>query len=118
MGGVAGGGPRKAGLPPAPAARRGVGAPEPRAAAEAARRAGLDPARQLEASLLAEAGLLGTPQPLALPARALETAAPGDFLGVGAYGEGAAARGLPAPGRPPPPPPPPPPHRPAPRTAL
>ncbi len=82
---------RKAELPPARVARLVLGAPEPRAAAEAARRAGLDPARQLEASLLAEAGLLGTPEPLALLARALETAAPGDFLVVGAYGEGADA---------------------------
>jgi len=82
---------RKAELPPARIARLVLGAPEPRAAAEAARRAGLDPARQLEASLLAEAGLLGTPEPLALLARALETAAPGDFLVVGAYGEGADA---------------------------
>src|SRR5207244_2346182 len=78
---------RKAELPPARVARLVLGAPEPRAAAEAARRAGFDPARQLEASLLAEAGLLGTPEPLALLARALETAAPGDFLVVGGYGE-------------------------------
>src|SRR5438128_111289 len=66
-------------------------APEPRAAAEAARRAGFDPARQLEASLLSEVGLLGTAEPLALLARSLETAAPGDFLVVAAYGEGADA---------------------------
>src|SRR5437773_2585196 len=85
---------RKAELPPACVARLVLGAPEPRAAAEAARRAGLDPARQLEASLVAEAGLLGTPEPLALLARPLETAAPGDFLAVGAYGEGADARVL------------------------
>src|SRR5438445_226771 len=82
---------RKAELPPARVARLVLGAPEPRAAGEAARRAGFDPARQLEASLLAEAGLLGTPEPLALLARALETVAPGDFLVVGAYGEGADA---------------------------
>src|SRR5881296_3016348 len=62
---------RKAELPPARVARLVLGAPEPRAAAEAARRAGLDPARQLEASLLAEAGLLGTPEPLALLARGI-----------------------------------------------
>jgi hydroxymethylglutaryl-CoA synthase len=80
---------RKAELPPARVARLVLGAPEPRAAAEAARRAGLDPAKQLEPSLLAEAGLLGSPEPLALLSRALETAAPGDFLVVGAYGEGA-----------------------------
>src|SRR5437667_4273585 len=82
---------RKAELPPARVARLALGAPEPRAAAEAARRAGFDPARQLEASLLSEAGLLGTAEPLALLARSLETAAPGDFLVVAAYGEGADA---------------------------
>src|SRR6184192_3071861 len=57
---------RKAELPPARVARLALGAPEPRAAAEAARRAGFDPARQLEASLLSEVGLLGTAEPLAL----------------------------------------------------
>src|SRR6266852_3200157 len=98
---------RKAELPPARVARLVLGAPEPRAAAEAARRAGLDPARQLEASLLAEAGLLGTPEPLALLVRALETAAPGDFLAVAASGEGADALVLPPTHRLPPPPPPP-----------
>src|SRR5207247_2270865 len=82
---------RKAELPPARVARLALGAPEPRAAAEAARRAGFDPARQLEASLLSEVGLLGTAEPLALLARSLETAAPGDFLVVAAYGEGADA---------------------------
>src|SRR6266849_2992099 len=81
---------RKAELPPARVARLVLGAPEPRAAAEAAKRAGFDPAR-VEASLLSEAGLLGTPEPLALLARSLETAAPGDFLAVAAYGEGADA---------------------------
>src|SRR5438067_2058010 len=82
---------RKAELPPARVARLALGAPGPRAAAEAARRAGFDPARQLEASLLSEVGLLGTAEPLALLARSLETAAPGDFLVVAAYGEGADA---------------------------
>src|SRR5207244_1625152 len=81
---------RKAELPPARVARLVLGAPEPRAAAEAAKRAGFDPAR-VEASLLSEAGLLGTPEPLALLVRSLETAAPGDFLVVAAYGEGADA---------------------------
>src|SRR5213592_2032518 len=82
---------RKAELPPARVARLALGAPEPRAAAEAARRAGFDPARQLEASLLAEVGLLGTAEPLALVARGLETAAGGDVQDVAAYGEGADA---------------------------
>src|SRR2546428_10978847 len=50
---------RKAQLPPARVARLVLGAPEPRAAAEGARRAGLHPAWQLEASLLPAAGLPG-----------------------------------------------------------
>src|SRR5256885_5889694 len=44
---------------------------------------------QLEPSLVTEAGLLGTAEPLVLLARSLETARPGDFLVTGAYGEGA-----------------------------
>jgi 3-hydroxy-3-methylglutaryl CoA synthase len=79
---------RKAELPPARIARLALAAPDVRAAAEAARRAGCDPGR-LEASLVGEAGILGTPEPLLLLARSLETAGPGDFLVVGGYGEGA-----------------------------
>jgi len=82
---------RKAELPPARVAKLALGAPDARAAAEAARRAGCDPARQLEASLLAEAGILGTPEPLVLLSRTLESAEPGDFVVVGGYGEGADA---------------------------
>jgi 3-hydroxy-3-methylglutaryl CoA synthase/uncharacterized OB-fold protein len=81
---------RRAELPPGRVARLALAAPDTRAAAEAAKRAGIDPTR-LEASLVAEAGILGTPEPLALLARALETAAPGDFLVVAAQGEGADA---------------------------
>src|SRR5437867_5354881 len=79
---------RKAELPPARVAKLALGAPDPRAAAEAAKRAGFD-ARQLEAPLVAEAGILGSAEPLALLSRSLESAAPGDFLVVGAWGEGA-----------------------------
>src|SRR2546430_17679984 len=109
---------RRAELPPARVARLALGAPEPRAAAEAARRAGFDPARQLEASLLSEVGLLGTAEPLALLARSLETAAPGDFLVVAAYGEGADALVLRATERLPAPRPRPPAHRLPPRIPL
>jgi 3-hydroxy-3-methylglutaryl CoA synthase/uncharacterized OB-fold protein len=82
---------RRAELPPARVARLALGAPDPRAAAEAARRAGCDPSRQLVPSLVGEAGILGCAEPLALLARALESAAPGDFLVAAAYGEGADA---------------------------
>ena len=82
---------RKAELPPAKVAKLALGAPDARAAAEVAKRLGCDPGRQLVPSLLAEAGFLGNPDPLVLLARALEDAAPGDFVVVGAYGEGADA---------------------------
>jgi hydroxymethylglutaryl-CoA synthase len=82
---------RKAELPPAQVARLALGAPDARAAADAAKRAGCDPARQLAPSLLAEAGILGCPEPLALLGRCLETAQPGDFVVVGGWGEGADA---------------------------
>src|SRR5215831_9000471 len=81
---------RRAEIPPARVAKVALGAPEPRAAAEAAEHAGLD-ARQLEAPLVGDVGILGSAEPLALLGRSLETAAPGDFIVVGAYGEGADA---------------------------
>ena len=82
---------RKAELPPARVAKLALGAPDPRGAAEAAKRAGFDPGRQLETSLVNEAGILGSAEPLALLSRSLETAAPGDFVVVAGWGEGADA---------------------------
>jgi hydroxymethylglutaryl-CoA synthase len=79
---------KRAELPPGRVAKVALGAPDPRAAGEAAKRAGLE-ARQLEASLVDEAGILGSAEPLALLSRSLEGASPGDFLVVGAWGEGA-----------------------------
>jgi 3-hydroxy-3-methylglutaryl CoA synthase/uncharacterized OB-fold protein len=81
---------KKAELPPSRIAKLALGAPDARAAAEAAKKAGCE-TRQLEASLASEAGILGTPEPLALLARSLETAAPGDFIVVAGWGEGADA---------------------------
>ncbi len=81
---------RKAELPPAKVTHLALGAPDTRAAADAAKRAGCDPTR-LVPSLVPEAGILGSPEPLVLLSRALETAAPGDFILVGAWGEGADA---------------------------
>ena len=82
---------RKAELPPARVAQLCLAAPDARTAADAAKRIGCDPATQLAPSLLGETGLLGTPDALVQLARALETAKPGDFLVVAAYGEGADA---------------------------
>ena len=81
---------RKAELPPSRVAKLALGAPDARGAAEAAKRAGFD-ARQLETPLVHEAGILGSAEPLALLSRSLETAAPGDFVVVAAWGEGADA---------------------------
>jgi uncharacterized OB-fold protein len=67
-----------------------LAAPDARAAQDAAKKLGADPAR-LVPSVVAEAGVLGTPDPLVLLARALETAKPGDLVVVAAYGEGADA---------------------------
>jgi 3-hydroxy-3-methylglutaryl CoA synthase/uncharacterized OB-fold protein len=79
---------RRAELPLSRIAKVALGAPDPRAAGEAAKRAGFE-ARQVETSLVAEAGILGSAEPLALLSRSLEQASPGDFLVLGAYGEGA-----------------------------
>lgn len=82
---------RKAELPAGKLAKVIVAAPDARGAADVAKRVGCDPAKQLEPSLATEAGMLGTAEPLVLLAKALETASPGDFIAVAAYGEGADA---------------------------
>jgi 3-hydroxy-3-methylglutaryl CoA synthase/uncharacterized OB-fold protein len=82
---------RKAELPPERIAQLCLAVPDARAAEDAAKRIGCNPATQLAPSLQAETGVLGTPDALVQLARALETAAPGDFLVVAAYGEGADA---------------------------
>src|SRR5262249_8492766 len=69
--------------------------PDSRAAADVAKRIGCDPKSQLQPD--SGVGVLGTPEPLVLLSNALETAAPGDFLVVAAYGEGAEALVLRAP---------------------
>src|SRR6185295_3336905 len=61
---------RRAEVPPGRVAALALGAPDARSAAEAAKRAGCDPAR-LVPSLVAEAGIIGSAEPLALFARAL-----------------------------------------------
>ena len=79
---------RKADLPPARIAALCLAVPDPRAAADAAKRIGCDPKTLVPAL---EAGVLGTADPFVLLARALETAAPGDDVVVAGYGEGADA---------------------------
>jgi hydroxymethylglutaryl-CoA synthase len=80
---------RLAELPPGRVAALCLAVPDARTAADCATRIGCDAATQLVPVL--DAGILGTPHPLALLSRALESAEPGDFLVVAAYGEGADA---------------------------
>jgi len=82
---------RKADVAPAKLAKLVLAAPDVRAASDVARKLGCDPSKQLVAPLVAEAGVLGTPDPLVLLAWALESVAPGDLVAVAAYGEGADA---------------------------
>jgi len=77
-------------IAPSQVAKLALAAPDPRAAADAARRIGCSP-HTLVPALAAEAGMLGTPEPLVLLSRALETAAPGDIIVVAGFGEGAEA---------------------------
>jgi uncharacterized OB-fold protein len=81
---------RRAEVPPGTVAWFALAAPDARAAGDVAKKLGVDAGRVV-ASLLGEAGLLGTPDPLVLLSRALETAAPGDFVVVAGFGEGADA---------------------------
>jgi 3-hydroxy-3-methylglutaryl CoA synthase/uncharacterized OB-fold protein len=81
---------RRAELPPAGVARFALAVPDGRTAADVAKKLGVG-AELVVSSLVGEAGILGTPDPLVLLSRALETAAPGEFVVVGAFGEGADA---------------------------
>jgi 3-hydroxy-3-methylglutaryl CoA synthase len=81
----------KANVAPAEVAKLVLAAPDARTAADAAKKAGIDPATRLVPGLVTEAGVLGTPDALVLLSRALESAAAGDVIVVAAYGEGADA---------------------------
>jgi len=80
---------RLAELPPGRVAALCLAVPDARTAADCAKRIGCDPATQLAPVL--DAGILGAPHPLVLLSRTLESANPGDFIVVAAYGEGADA---------------------------
>jgi len=81
---------QQAEVPPAKVAKLALAAPDGRTAADGAKRIGCAP-DALVPALGAEAGMLGVAEPLVLLARALETAAPGDFIVVAGFGEGAEA---------------------------
>jgi hydroxymethylglutaryl-CoA synthase len=68
-----------------------VQAPDSRAAADLAKELGFDPRRQLVVPPLAHVGSAGTADALLALALALDHAAAGDLLVLGAYGEGADA---------------------------
>jgi 3-hydroxy-3-methylglutaryl CoA synthase len=68
-----------------------LASPDTRAAEDAAKKLGVDPKTTLVPLLVNDAGVLGTPDPLVLLSRALETAKAGDVIVVAAYGEGADA---------------------------
>lgn len=82
---------KQAELPIQKVAKLAIAVPDARAGADVAKKLGADAAKQLEAHLIAEAGVTGSPDPLLLLAKSLETAQPGDFIVVAAYGEGADA---------------------------
>ena len=81
----------KAKLAPHDVAQLALAAPDARAAEDAAKKIGAGAKCALVPLLVAEAGVLGTPDPLVLLSRALETAKAGDVIVVAAYGEGADA---------------------------
>jgi 3-hydroxy-3-methylglutaryl CoA synthase len=80
----------KAGASPAEVAKLVLAAPDARAAQDVVKKIGCGESA-LVAPLVADAGVLGTPDPLVLLSCALETAAPGDVVVVVGYGEGADA---------------------------
>jgi len=82
---------RLAEVPPEKVARLAVAAPDVRAATAVGKAVGMTGDGVLVPGLWDEAGVLGTPDPFVLLHRALETAKPGDFVVVAAYGEGADA---------------------------
>lgn len=78
-------------LKPESIAKLALSSPDARAAIDLAKELGFDPKRQLAPSVLSATGSAGTADPLLALAAVLDDAAPGDWIVVGAYGEGADA---------------------------
>ncbi len=78
-------------LEPAAVAKLAVYAPDARAAVDLAKTLGLDARKQLVAPPVNSIGSAGVADPLLALGAALDTAAPGDWIVVAAYGEGADA---------------------------
>jgi hydroxymethylglutaryl-CoA synthase len=78
-------------LQPGAIAKLALYAPDGRAALDLAKELGFDPRRQLVPPVVTVVGSAGVADPLLTLAAALDEAAPGDWIIVGAYGEGADA---------------------------
>ncbi|HXQ24540.1 MAG TPA: OB-fold domain-containing protein [Candidatus Acidoferrales bacterium] len=78
-------------LQPQAIAKLAVYAPDARAAADLAKELGFDPRKQLVSPAVGTIGSAGAADAFLALAAALDDAAPGDFIVVGAYGEGADA---------------------------
>ena len=78
-------------LKPEAIAKLALYSPDARAAIDLAKELGFDPKRQLAPSVVAAIGSAGVADPLLALGSVLDDAAPGDWIIVGAYGEGADA---------------------------
>ncbi len=76
-------------LRPEAVAKLALAAPDARAAVDLAKESGFDPRRQLMTPPVGTIGSAGVADPLLVLGAALDDAAPGDWILVGAYGEGA-----------------------------
>lgn len=79
------------GLEPRAVAKLAVSSPDPRAAADLAKKLGFDPKTQLVPPPIIAIGSAGSADPLLALGAALDTAAPGDWIVAAGYGEGADA---------------------------
>ena len=78
-------------LQPDAVAKLALASPDARAAIDLAKELGFDPKRQLAPSVVASIGSAGVADPLLALGAVLDDASPGDWIIVGAYGEGADA---------------------------
>ncbi len=78
-------------LKPDAIAKLALSSPDARAASDLAKELGFDPQRQVAPSVLSAIGSAGAADPLLALGAVLDDAKPGDWIIVGAYGEGADA---------------------------
>jgi 3-hydroxy-3-methylglutaryl CoA synthase len=82
---------KRQGLQPSAIDHLALYSPDPRAASDLAKTLGFDPKKQLVPQLSSRVGCTGSAEALLLLGAALDTARPGAYILVGAYGEGADA---------------------------